>query len=539
MIGRLARFRRGEKSSYEDLSTQDQGALSPSRSSSAVGISGRLELNTPSEQGTPSDSRANISFSEDTYTVDQAVDAIGFGKFQLKLSLFTGIVWMADAMEMMILSILAPALHCYWDLSPIYQALLTTVVFAGMMVSSGMWGKICDKYGRKIEMILCSITTFFYGLLSAFAPNFTWILILRGLVGFGIGGVPQSVTLYTEFLPSKARAKCVVLIEIFWAFGSSLIVFISIFVMPTLGWRYLLVFASLPLLLYFVACFWVPESARFDVARGRIDLAEKTLQMIAEENGKPLPLGRLVESESQPLSEVPPARGQLKDLFKPELRLTTSLLWFIWLANAFCYYGIVLMTTELFEVGDECHGGSAGKVVQASCGVGCKTLSTKDYIDLLWTTLAEFPGLVITFLIIENLGRRWTMAIEFFVFSFFVFLVNLCTSRFVLTIFLFIARAFISGAFQAAYVYTPEVYPTTTRALGLGACSAMARVGAIITPFVAQVLLRTSVTLAICTYGTVSLLSVGASLLLPIETKGRSMKETHVDPKKSKKQTHD
>ena len=34
---------------------------------------------------------------------------------------------MADAMEMMILSILAPALHCDWKLPPFQQALLTTV----------------------------------------------------------------------------------------------------------------------------------------------------------------------------------------------------------------------------------------------------------------------------------------------------------------------------------------------------------------------------------------------------------------------------
>ena len=66
------------------------------------------------------------------------------------------------------------------------------MVFAGMMVSSGIWGKICDKYGRKVELILCSAFTFYYGVLSAVAPNFIWILILRGLVGFGIGGVPQS-----------------------------------------------------------------------------------------------------------------------------------------------------------------------------------------------------------------------------------------------------------------------------------------------------------------------------------------------------------
>lgn len=56
---------------------------------------------------------------------------------------------MADAMEMMILSILSPALHCEWWLDSWQQALITTVVFCGMMLSSTMWGNITDKYGRK------------------------------------------------------------------------------------------------------------------------------------------------------------------------------------------------------------------------------------------------------------------------------------------------------------------------------------------------------------------------------------------------------
>jgi hypothetical protein len=89
-----------------------------------------------------------------------------------------------------------------------------------------------------------------------------------------------------------------------------------------------------------------------------------------------------------------------------------------------------------------------------------------------------------------------------------------------------------------------KVYPTTLRAIGLGAASGFARLGAIVTPFVAQVSLGnvasdrmmaivigllqvaadTSLNIPIAVYGAAGVLGVIASLLLPIETKGRGMK---------------
>ena len=60
-------------------------------------------------------------------------------------------------------------------------------------------------------------------------------------------------------------------------------------------------------------------------------------------------------------------------------------------------------------------------------------------------------------------------------------------SRHLLTVILFIARSCVTGAFQALYVYTPEVYSTEIRAIGLGASCSAARIGAIITPFIGQV----------------------------------------------------
>ncbi|KAK3084065.1 hypothetical protein FSP39_007577 [Pinctada imbricata] len=466
----------------------------------------------------------------ESFTLQQAIDNIGFGKFQIKLSILTGFAWMADAMEMMILAILSPALHCEWQLEGWQQALITTVVFAGMMSSSSLWGSVSDKYGRRTELILCSVFTCYFGILSAFSPNFIWILILRGLVGFGIGGAPQSVTLYAEFLPTASRATCVVLIEVFWAIGACFEVLLALAVMPTLGWKWLLGLSATPLLIFSICCFWLPESARYDITRGQTDKAMATLQRIAKDNGKPMPLGKLVESSSAATS-----RGSIKDLFQPEFRKTTLLLWIIWLVSAFSYYGIVLMTTELFETSDGCHGSNVKKA--DPCFVKCEGLTTSDYVDLTWTTFAEFPGLFVTVFTIEKIGRRFTMAFEFFVFTVFVLLSNICTSRPVLTFFLFVARAFISGAFQAAYVYTPEVYPTSMRAIGLGSCSGMARVGAIVTPFVAQVMLRESSYLAISTYGVMALIATVISIILPIETKGKEMKVSSIFHCK-KKQTN-
>ena len=125
------------------------------------------------------------------YSAGQAIDSLGFGRFQIYLSVMVGFAYMADAMEMMILSILGPALHCEWHISEYQQATLTTVVFLGMLLSSSLWGILADKYGRRTVLVVSISFLFYFAVLSAAAPSFGWMLFLRYLVGFYIGGVPQ------------------------------------------------------------------------------------------------------------------------------------------------------------------------------------------------------------------------------------------------------------------------------------------------------------------------------------------------------------
>ncbi|CAJ1070556.1 synaptic vesicle 2-related protein [Xyrichtys novacula] len=470
-----------------------------------------------------SSSRSGVDKTQDTFTVEDALEAFGYGKFQWKICLLTGLSWIGDAMEMMILSILAPELHCEWRLPGYQVALITSVVFIGTGISSPIWGNVSDKYGRRVGLIMCMCWTLFYGLLSAFAPVYGWLLLLRGFVGLGIGGAPQAVTMYSEFLPAKTRGISIMMIAAFWAIGAVFEVLLALWVMPTLGWRWLLGLSIIPMVLFLCLSFWLPESPRFDVLTGKQQKAVATLKRIAKDNGKAMPKGKLTGSFKQA------DRGRIKELFSPHYWKTTLLLWFIWFVHAFSYYGIVLLTTELFQAGDSC-GSAHGAKIEPSCSLECKHLTSADYKDLLWTTLAEFPGLLVVLLVVDRIGRKKSMALCFFMFSLCILPLYACIERIPLTIFIFIARAFISGGYQVAFVYTPEVYPTENRALAMGTCSAMARVGALITPFVAQVMLRKSVYLTLSMYCGCCLLAGIAALILPIETLGRNLQESNTDP---------
>ena len=83
-----------------------------------------------------------------------------------------------------------------------------------MMLSSPFWGFLSDRYGRRRALWASVCVLFFYGAVSSFSTTYFWLLFFRFFVGFAVGCVPQSVTLYAEFLPSKQRARCVVLLDV-------------------------------------------------------------------------------------------------------------------------------------------------------------------------------------------------------------------------------------------------------------------------------------------------------------------------------------
>ena len=81
---------------------------------------------------------ASIDLSErpKQYTIDQAIEACGHGKFQRRVYIAAILIWWADTAEMIVLSFLATVLQPLWGLTSAQAATIFSSVFIGEIVGS-------------------------------------------------------------------------------------------------------------------------------------------------------------------------------------------------------------------------------------------------------------------------------------------------------------------------------------------------------------------------------------------------------------------
>ncbi|KAM8974737.1 putative transporter SVOPL [Pelodytes ibericus] len=458
---------------------------------------------------------------EKTYSVEEAVETIGFGRFHIMLFMIMGSTGIAEAMEIMLLAVVSSSIRCEWHLESWQVALVTTMVFFGYMIFSILLGLLADRYGRLKILVISFLWGAFFSLLTSFSPSYIWFVFLRCMVGCGVSGHAQGLIIKTEFLPKKLRGYMLPLSQLFWLAGSLLIIGLGSVVNPTLGWRWLIRFASIPGIILILVFKFIPESARFNVSVGNHQAAVDTLQRIARINRSKMPEGTI----SEPVSG---STGSFCDLLDRKYIRTSMQIWVIWLGISFAYYGVILASSELLERNLLC--GSGVKVEEevleeASSPCYCHMLSPSDYRTMIISTVGEIALNPFNIIGINLLGRRYTLGITMTTTGIFFLLLNICMSSTGLIAILFCLRALVSANFNTIYIYTAEVYPTVMRAIGMGTSGSICRVGAMAAPFIAQVLLSASILGALCLFAGVCFICAISAFTLPIETRGRALQQ--------------
>jgi MFS transporter, SHS family, lactate transporter len=128
-------------------------------------------------------------------------------------------------------------------------------------VGAFLFGLLGDRFGRRLPLMIDIIFYSVMELLTAFAPNFTVLLILRALYGIGMGGEwGLGASLAMEALPAKARGLFSGILQQGYAFGYLLAAIVYWIVFPYFGWRGLFVAGAMPALLVIYIRARVPES---------------------------------------------------------------------------------------------------------------------------------------------------------------------------------------------------------------------------------------------------------------------------------------
>jgi len=438
-----------------------------------------------------------MSASQITY--DEAIEQVGFGRFQRKLLWICGLGWSADAMEVLLIAFALPAISQEWELSNAQKGLLGTAIFLGMLVGAWGWGLVSDRIGRKTGFVSTVAIDSVFGLLSAFSPSFTWLIILRALTGVGVGGtLPVDYSIFAEYLPTKKRGRYLVILESFWALGTIVAAGLAWLVVPRLGWRWLLGLSALPGLIIFFIRRYVPESPRYLLVSGQKAKAMEILKQVARENKRTLPEGELV---APPLAK----RGNVRDLWAPQLVRTTLLLWMIWFAISLGYYGVFTWLPTYFR------------------SKGMELLPVYQNTFLL--ALAQLPGYFSAAYLVERWGRRITLGFYLIASSLFTFLFAIATSLPWVVGMAIWMSFFTLGAWGALYAYTPEAYPTTLRTTGMGAASGMTRIAGAIAPSLGAALMGASLVVPLSVYSVAFLVGGLAAVGLPLETKVKPLED--------------
>jgi AAHS family 3-hydroxyphenylpropionic acid transporter len=326
---------------------------------------------------------------------------------------------------------MAPALHLARDqLGPAFSA--STV---GLLVGAILIGALADRIGRKWALIGSLAAFGAFSLATPYAPDLTSLLVIRALAGLGLGGaMPNFVALAGECVSDARRAQFMAISAAAMPLGGAA----ASAVAAALPWRAIFqVGGGWPLLLAAAMALALPESARFLAAR----------RATAAAGG-----------------------GPVTALFGGGRAISSLLLW----TAAFCALLILFLMLNWLPL------------LLAAKGVAKPDAAL---VQLLFNLGGATGALAIAWLFYGS-RRAVTLGVWFAGVMIGVLLLAAAPPALALAgLAGLIAGTFISSTPTALYALSSDFYATPMRATGLGGVIGVGRIGAILGPLLAGVLL--------------------------------------------------
>lgn len=238
----------------------------------------------------PKNSFSRLTFEKETLNFDEILEKrIGCGKYQYLTVFFLCLVDFNDGIELLSMSLILPILKREWELESFWLEVISSVFYLGMLIGALITGKVSDKYGRRLTILIASSLQFLITICFCFVNSILTLIILRFIYGFIYGfSLPLSISMVSEIIPVKYRGKLIVLTNFCVSVGKIWGIFLAYLTFNNFNegnWRFMMALCALtPLLVVIGMYFFVKESPRFLLSIGKYHKAFDVIDHIGYVN---------------------------------------------------------------------------------------------------------------------------------------------------------------------------------------------------------------------------------------------------------------
>jgi benzoate transport len=370
-----------------------------------------------------------------------------------------------DGFDVLAISFAAPMLAEEWVLQPGELGLLFSSGLAGMTVGSLLLAPLADRIGRR-WMTLGSVIGVTVGMfLSAAAQGPVQLALTRVLTGLGIGAMlPSLTTVVAEYSSTRRRELSVSVWATGYPVGATLGGLGAVFVADGFGWRGIFVLGGLLSLAMIPIVIWrLPESLAF-LATQRPRGALERINLLLRRVGRK-------EIDEIPESPAAQPRARVRDVVRGRLGAHSVALWGAFFCVMMSFYFVLSWTPKLLvDAGLRAEQGISGGVllnlggIAGGLGLGLLAARVGPFRIVALTMVAGAISVALFGFFAHGLALALTLAL--------------------------VVGYLIFGSMVGLYSIMPSVYPTEVRNTGAGLSVGVGRIGAIVSPSVAGVLLE-------------------------------------------------
>ena len=348
-------------------------------------------------------------------------------------------------------SFIAPALEKSWGLKPADMARIVFWYMLGMTAGAFLTGFISDRIGRRPTFLAAIIIFSVSSAVTAFTSNLTVFTVFRALTGFGIFAMMVVSNAYiAEVAPAESRGKWQSLVAAVGFCAAPAVALVSRLVVP-LGpeaWRYVFCFGALGFIPFIWGIFFLRESPRWLVSRGRVKEAEEVVWSLT---GNYTDLSAAAASEKQAS-----AAEQIFGMFSGRYILRTLVIFLLFVCVTPASFLIVVWTARLLNM----QGFDPKAVLNA----------------MVIISLGVPAGLFLNAWITDKGGRKLPMAVAALLSAGVALVFGKMTNLAALTAVGFLLNACYMALCFSLFSYVAESYPTRMRNTAVGIHQGLSRI---------------------------------------------------------------